>query len=239
MGIDQNTILPRLLTTRPLADTTVEEAARRGVEIKTLSFIDTTPVHTAATIEEIQSALFMRTTVVFTSMNAVESVVEIMQDQQPDWQIYCIGHTTKLLIEQYFGKDRIIGTADNAVSLADRIIEDELAEEIVFFCGDQRRAELPDMLFAAGILVTEIVVYETIAVHHKLNENLAGVLFYSPSAVESFFVNNKLELRALVFAIGETTAAAVRKFCSNKIILADKPGKEALAKKAIDILALN
>ena len=95
------------------------------------------------------------------------------------------------------------------------------------------------MLFAAGILVTEIVVYETIPVHHKLNQSFAGVLFYSPSAVESFFVNNRLDPRTLVFAIGDTTATTIRKFCSNKIILADKPGKEGLAKKAIDILALN
>ncbi|MBL7770881.1 MAG: uroporphyrinogen-III synthase [Flavipsychrobacter sp.] len=239
MAIDTHTILPRLLTTRPLADATILEAKKRGVEISTLSFIDTAPIHTAEIIEEIQAALLMSTTVVFTSMNAVESVVEIMQDQQPDWQIYCIGQTTKSLIEKYFGEDRIIGTADNAVALADRIIEDELSDEVVFFCGDQRRPELPDMLFAAGILVTEIVVYETIPIHHKLNESIAGVLFYSPSAVESFFVNNKLEPRTLVFAIGDTTATTIRKFCSNKIILADKPGKEGLAKKAIDILALN
>lgn len=239
MAAEPNTISSRLLTTRPLADSTIEDAKERGVLIKTISFIETVPVRTAEIIQEIEAALLMRTTVVFTSMNAVDAVVEIMQDQQPDWQIYCIGHTTKLLIEKYFGPDSIIGTADNAVALADRIIEDELADEIVFFCGDQRRPELPDMLFAAGLLVTEIIVYETIEVQHKLNESFAAVLFYSPSAVESFFRNNKLAAGTLVFAIGDTTATAVRKFCSNKIILADKPGKEALAKKAIEILAVN
>ncbi len=239
MATDKPTILPCLLSTRPLGDAIIQDAANRGVTIKTVSFIDTAPVHTTEVVEEIQAALLQSTTVVFTSMNAVESVVDIMQDQQPNWQIYCIGQTTRTLIEKYFGEERIIGTADNAVLLADRIIEDELADEVVFFCGDQRRPELPDMLFAAGILVTEIVVYETIPTHHKLNENLAGVLFYSPSAVDSFFVNNKLDKGTLVFAIGDTTATTIRKYCSNKIILADKPGKEGLAKKAIEILTLN
>lgn len=238
MATDSITISSRLLTTRPLSDELIAEAKQQGILINTVSFIETEPIQTTEVTEEIEAALLLQTTVVFTSMNAVEAVVDYMQDQQPDWQIYCIGHTTQLLIEKHFGKDCIIGTADNALALADRIIEDELCEELVFFCGDQRRAELPDMLFAAGILVTEVTVYKTRAVHHEIKETYAGVLFYSPSAVESFFYNNRLTMGSLAFAIGETTATAIRKFCQNRIVLADKPGKESLAKKAIDILSL-
>ena len=211
-------------------------AASRGVDITELSFIDVSPIETTEILEEIREAMLMSATVVFTSMNAVEAVGNLLEDQKPDWQIYCIGQTTRELVEIFFGEDAIAGTADNAIALADRIIEDAMAEEVIFFCGDQRRAELPDMLFAAGIIVTEIVVYETIPTPHKLNESYAGVLFYSPSAVDSFVRNNKLPHQTLAFAIGTTTAGAIKKHCRNKIIKADEPGKEALVKKAIGIL---
>lgn len=214
----------------------LRNAASRGVDITELSFIDVTPIETTEILEEIRETMLMSATVVFTSMNAVEAVGNLLEDQQPDWQIYCIGQTTRELVEIFFGEDAIAGTADSAIALADRIIEDAMADEVIFFCGDQRRAELPDMLFAAGIIVTEIVVYETIPTPHKLNETYAGVLFYSPSAVESFFRNNKLAQQTLAFAIGTTTAEAIKKHCRNKIIKADEPGKEALVQKAIGIL---
>jgi uroporphyrinogen-III synthase len=192
MEIDQNNISARILSTAPLDESVIELAAEQGVRIDSIPFISVEPIRTAEVAEEIEAALQLRTTVIFTSVNAVEAVAEIMQDQQPEWQIYCIGQKTKDLVEKYFGQDAIIGTADYGVQLADRIIEDELAEEVVFFCGSMRRPELPDMLFAAGILVTEVMVYETIPVTHQLKENYAAVLFYSPSAVNSFFEKNKL-----------------------------------------------
>lgn len=229
-------IKPTLLSTRPLRKELLDNAALKGVDITVLPFIETQPIQTRETIEEIQQSLLLSATVVFTSMNAVEAVAELLEGQQPDWQIYCIGHTTRELVEIFFGEESIAGTAENAIALADKIIEDAMAEEVIFFCGDQRRPELPDMLFAAGILVTEIVVYETIATPHKLNENFSGVLFYSPSAVESFFSANSLPQNALAFAIGSTTADAIKKHCANRIISADAPGKEALAEKAIEIL---
>lgn len=236
MATNPTTIRPRLLSTRPLSDELINNAASRGVDITELSFIDVAPIETTEVLEEIKESLLMSATIVFTSMNAVEAVANVLEGHQPDWQIYCIGHATRELVEIFFGEEAIAGTAESAIALADRIIEDAMTDEVIFFCGDQRRPELPDMLFAAGIIVTEIVVYETIATPHKLNESYAGVLFYSPSAVESFFRNNKLPQQTLAFAIGSTTADAIKKHCRNKIIKADEPGKEALVKKAIGIL---
>lgn len=237
MGTDTTTISSHLLSTRPLSAATVQAAQTQGVAITTLSFIETQPVQSVDTLHEIEQSLYLNTTVVFTSMNAVEAVAAVMLDHRPNWQIYCIGHTTRQLVEQYFPEDAIVGTANNAVALADKIIEDELADEVHFFCGNIHRPELVDMLFAAGILVTEVIVYETIPQQHQLSREYDGVLFFSPSAVESFFTINKLSPSTVVFAIGQTTADAVRTHCSNKIIIASQPGKEALAQKAVEVLS--
>jgi uroporphyrinogen-III synthase len=225
-----------LLSTRPLHEDIVRDARRQGIKIDIISFIDTTPVQTIEVAEEVEQAALMQTCVVFTSMNAVEAVKDILVGLVPAWQIYCMGFTTQQLVTDYFGGPAIAGTADNAANLARRIIEDGIDEEVFFFCGDQRREELPQLLSKAGIDVQEIVVYETIATPHKLNTVYAGVLFYSPSAVDSFFVHNQLGHHALAFAIGTTTANTISRYCNNKIIIADEPGKEQLVTKAIEIL---
>ncbi|MBZ5858588.1 uroporphyrinogen-III synthase [Flavihumibacter profundi] len=225
-----------ILSTRPLDDEILQEASRQGIDIRVLSFIDTAPVQTIEVAEEVEQAALMETVVVFTSMNAVDAVTDILFGHVPDWQIYCIGNTTRKLVADYFGEESIAGTADSAGNLADAIIDGSYADEVFFFCGDQRRDELPDKLKKAGILVNEIVVYETVATPHKLTEPFAGVLFYSPSAVDSFFIHNRLPDHALAFAIGNTTANAIRKYAGNKIIIADEPGKEQLVAKAIEIL---
>ena len=65
-------------------------------------------------------------------------------------------------------------------------------------------------------------------VPHKISKDYAGILFFSPSAADSFFLVNKAPGKTIFFAIGETTAAAIKKYTGNKIILADKPGKNEL-----------
>ena len=103
-----------------------------------------------------------------------------------------------------------------------------------FFCGDQRRDELPGILREHDIDVNEITVYQTLALTHKIDKHYQGILFFSPSAVESFFKNNTLPASTILFAIGNTTANAIRKFTKNKVIISDVPGKDNLVKKMIE-----
>ena len=144
-----------------------------------------------------------------------------------------MGNTTRQLVKKYFGEKSIISTAENATALAEKIIEKESPEEVIFFCGDQRRDELPQLLKNEDVIVNEIVVYETIPVPHKLSKTYTSILFFSPSAVESFFLANKATDKTIFFAIGNTTASAIKKNCSNRVLVADAPGKEELVKDMI------
>ena len=86
---------------------------------------------------------------------------------------------------------------------------------------------------AAGIVVSEVVVYETTETPEAVEKEYDGVMFYSPSAVRSFFKLNALKDEAIVFAIGATTAAEAKQFCNNKIIESNFPSKEEMVSEAI------
>jgi len=220
-----------ILCTRPLHATLVDEARHSAIDIDELSFIETAPLQSIPVQQEIEQALLQTTTVVFTSMNAVEAIAYYQAGTQPDWDIYCIGTTTNKLAAHYFGQEKINGTANDAVSLATLIAEDRFIDEVIFFCGDQRRDELPAILREHNIEVNEIEVYQTIPVAHKIDKVYHGILFFSPSAVASFFKNNKLPASTILFAIGNTTANEIKKYSTNKIITSNEPGKEHLVRK--------
>ncbi|MEP6711214.1 MAG: uroporphyrinogen-III synthase [Ferruginibacter sp.] len=223
-----------ILSTRDVEQHVKDLCATNNILLDTISFIATEPIETVEVQQEIENALLLSATVIFTSMNAVEAVAEFLFDAQPDWKIYCIGNTTKKLVIKYFGEAAIAGTASDATELAEAIVAEDGIEEIIFFCGDKRRDELPEILEKNSIELNEIVVYETIQVSQKINKEYHGVLFFSPSAVDSFFSVNKATSKTIFFAIGNTTAAAIKKYADNKIITADEPGKEALVEKAVE-----
>jgi uroporphyrinogen-III synthase len=161
-------------------------------------------------------------------MNAVTAVAGILR-RSVNWNIYSIGHTTAALITQLFQKP-IAGTATDAAALADVILNDGV-REVVFFCGNIRRDVLPEKLRNANILVEEIVVYETKEIPHAISRQYDAILFYSPSAVHSFFSTNTISNGTVLFAIGNTTADAIKHYSNNQVHIAAKPGKEDMVRE--------
>ena len=221
-----------ILSTRPLNKQIIEDAAEQNIFIDCISFIETEPVASKEVKEKIRKLSTEKITAVFTSMNGVEAVKENL-GSKPEWRIFSIGQTTKKLIADFFGPENIIATANDANTLADVIIEKD-AKDIFFFCGDQRRDELPRKLKSKNINLEEVIVYNTIIAAHKISTDYDGILFYSPSAVESFFLVNTINKNAVLFAIGYTTSDALKELVKNKIIIAEQPGKESLVKKMLE-----
>ena len=221
----------QILSTRPLHETLLQEAKQAGIDIDELSFIQTSPIQSLPIQREIDEAFQQSITAVFTSMNAVEVVADQIKENKLSWKIYCIGTTTQQLVVNYFGQDAIAGTANDAASLAKLIIEDQPKGKLIFFCGDQRRDELPEILQQNSIKLKEIIVYQTTAIQHQIQKLYDGILFFSPSGVESFFSNNQLTKKTILFAIGNTTAKEIKKHSDNEIVISDEPGKENLARK--------
>lgn len=223
-----------ILSTRPLETALLEAAKAKDIQIDIVSFIDTTPIQNNGIKEEISKIIKQPASVVFTSMNAVNTVAAYINGHTPDWNIFCIGNTTRQLAAKYFGEQSIQTVGNNALDLADKMITDKNVKQVVFFCGDQRREELPGKLRQNGITVQEVIVYHTVSTSHRIDKAYDGILFFSPSAVQSFFYTNAVLPSTILFAIGQTTADAIKTFTDNPIIESGKPGKEDLVKKMFE-----
>jgi len=221
-----------ILSTRPIDNLLIKDAKSKGIIIDCISFIETTVSINQEKKELIQAIAEKNNTIVFTSMNAAEAIIESLDGNRPTWDIYCMGGTTKTIIKDYFGIDSIKGTGKDAMSLAEGMIANN-TKEAVFFCGNIRRDELPQLLKNNQIGLEEMVVYETNTTAHYINKAYDAILFFSPSAVESFFSVNKIEEQTVLFAIGNTTAKAIGNYSTNKIVKSDSPEKDSLVRKAI------
>ena len=147
--------------------------------------------------------------VVITSKNALESLLNSFSAVELQFKnIYCVGRRTKKRIEQQIGK--VKHSEKNAAQLAE-YLKNELKkeDEVTFFCGDLRRDELPTILENNGIRLHEVEAYQAILDAPKLADGIEGVLFYSPSTVQSYLNNN--EANKIAFCIGETTATEAKK----------------------------
>lgn len=222
-----------ILCTRPLDTMLVYKAANSGISIDEVVFVETDPVTIAETIQQIQDIASKKATVVFTSMNAVDAVTSQLK-QQPDWKIYCLGGITKETVFNFFGEKSVAGTAKNAKTLAEKIILAGETKEVFFFCGDQRLDELPETLKANEIKVNEVVVYNTRLIPNFIVKNYDGIIFFSPSAVHSFFSENTIATNVVLFSIGTTTTATIKTYCTNKIITSEWPGKENMIDLVLD-----
>ncbi len=165
--------------------------------------------------------------VLFTSQNAVESLLNNFAPMELDFEnIYCVGRRTKRLIEKRIGK--VAHVENSATKLGNYLVENFSDKDITFFCGNKRRDELPNILTKRDINVQEIECYKTSFTPRKIENKYRGILFYSPSGIESFLKENTAN-DTTVFCIGETTATEAKKYFKN-VIVAQLPTVESLLK---------
>ena len=226
-------IKPTILCTGPVEESMLLSPEYKDAEIDVIPFTTISTELPESTQRQIKDILTRKTVVVFTSSNAVRSVGTYMKKQPAGWTIFCIGNTTFSLAKKYFGEENIKETASTASKLAEKIIPVIEETEVVFFCGNLRRSELPDALRKKGIEVKEIITYKTSLVPVSINKKYDAVLFFSPSAAESFFSRNSVPRNTALFVMGETTAESIKKFSTNQIITGDEPDKNNLISQAI------
>ncbi|AVR44905.1 uroporphyrinogen-III synthase [Christiangramia fulva] len=162
---------------------------------------------------------------IFTSKNAVKA---ILKKNLKIENCFCVGEKTAALLEK--NGFSICEIDDNSKSLAEKLKENHKNEQFTFFCGNRRRDELPKILKENGIPLEEIEVYKTSLAHKKFNSAFDGILFFSPSGVQSFVSENEIE--GVAFCIGETTASEAKKYTKN-IEIANQPGIENVIAKCV------
>jgi hydroxymethylbilane synthase len=147
--------------------------------------------------------------VIITSKNTVEALLTNFSATELQFKnIYCVGRRTKRMVENRIGN--VTHTEANAKKLAEYLANHLNNEEVTYFCSDLRLDDLPNILAKNNITVNEIEAYQTKFDADKIENNLDGIMFYSPSTVESFLKQNKAN--GIAFCIGETTAKAAKQY---------------------------
>lgn len=223
---------PKVLSTKQLQPGWAMLAQQENILLESIPFIEINKIIDKQLAEEIKQFSTKKLTVVFTSQNAVESVFAVATEAKL-WQVFCISGKTKSALLKYIDEQQIVAIAANGAELAKKILHYSIRESVVFFCGNKRMPAIPDALKQAGIQFEEIVVYQTSETPVKLQEHFDGILFFSPSAVTSFFSVNKINEKVVLFSIGTTTEQAIRNFSDNEIITAQFPSEGEMIRNVI------
>ena len=222
-----------ILSTSPVSKELINEAANNDIVIDEISFIKIEEIIDAEIEKKIKGLCDKNINVVFTSMNAVNAISKFVTNN-PQWKIFCIGNTTKSSAEKFFGENSIKDFANNAHELSEKILKEASIKNVIFFCSDIRRDELPNNLKKNGISVDEIIIYKTVETSIALTKKYDGILFFSPSAVKSFFSKNSITDSTNLFAIGATTANELKPFTQQPVIIAEIPRKGNLINLVIN-----
>ncbi|QOD61909.1 hydroxymethylbilane synthase [Polaribacter haliotis] len=162
--------------------------------------------------------------VIITSQNGAEAILNSFTKDEINFKnIFCVGRRTKKLIERRIGKVKHV--AKNALKLAEYIAKETEIKEVSYFCSDLRLDVLPTYLQAHDIVVNEVEAYKTMLSPVKIADDVTGVLFYSPSGIESYLEENNTD--KVAFCIGETTAVEARKHFQN-VQVANMPDVESV-----------
>ncbi|RAR49586.1 uroporphyrinogen-III synthase [Flavobacterium lacus] len=160
---------------------------------------------------------------IFTSQNAVLSILNnenhlILKDKI----CFCVGMKTKQLLEK--NDFKVENSFDYADDLVDYLLKKHADKKFTFFSGNLRRDTIPIAFQKNNIIFEEDEVYKTTLTPHKMDNQIDGILFFSPSAVQSYLKENAIS-NEICFCIGTTTANEIEK-TTNKIVIANQPTVE-------------
>ena len=169
---------------------------------------------------------------IFTSKYAVDSITSIFDRKKTCFKkVYCVGENTSFRLIKLGVYPRLI--ALNARGLAEAIIEENQVTKVNFICGNLRRNTIIDLLAQNRIEVFEVQSYQIRLFPKKIEKKINGILFFSPSGIQSYLKKNVFCLDQTIFVIGSTTERSLREVFNGKIIIADQPKYEAVLYAAI------
>ena len=219
----------KILSTKKLND--LQKKSLENFELEEQNLIEIQFEKTRVFDKEIYCA-------VFTSKNAVRAVFEQNRiDPTVFRKVFCVGEKTAAFLRE---KGVVVaGICNSAYELALSLVEQMANEQdeqvkVTFFCGNLRRDELPSLLKENKITVEEIEVYKTRLLPKKFGNSYDGLLFFSPSAIQSYLTaGNSVE--PVAFCVGNTTAvAAIMQF--DKVYVAETPSVEAVIEMVVENL---
>ena len=186
----------RILCTKQLSITDIQAFTQAGFSIETIDFIQILPFSSFDHISPFEYGIF-------TSTNALSALIQNPAYQDiPCRKAFCVGEKTQKFLQENGWE--VIASFPYASLLASYLVENFPQASMAFFCGDKRLDTLPHALLTPKHLET----------------SFEALLFFSPSAVESFLMENTFGSEKII-CIGTTTQKALPKGIES--FLADTP----------------
>lgn len=158
---------------------------------------------------------------IVTSKNSAKAIKDI----KLDGQFFVVGKNTATELQ---GQNREIAFISNyAEDLLERMLETGI-KKYIFFKGNRSLPTLPEVLHKNSVEVVDIECYKTLLTPQKVQDDYDGIVFMSPSAVESFMQENKLPEDVPLFTSGKTTAQTLKKMGDYKIYYPEESSRELL-----------
>ena len=164
---------------------------------------------------------------IFTSQNAIEIAFSNpkISPLLGGKKCFCVGEKSKSILEE--NGQKVIKHAQNSSELALFLTKNYKNEAFSFFCGKRRRPEIETFFSLNNSSSGVIEIYDTLLTPKTFDKSFGGILFFSPSAVSSFFMANSWNLKTHGFCIGKTTATTLENFTKN-FSIAKEPNETEL-----------
>ncbi|MEZ4875263.1 MAG: uroporphyrinogen-III synthase [Flavobacteriaceae bacterium] len=220
--------MKKVLSTKKLTPPQKQAFLNAGIEVEDYDAISVTFLDFEAP-KKIENAIF-------TSQNAVHCLkgkhIEIQN-------CFCVGQKTKRALEIL--DKNVVKTTKNSKELAQFIQNSFKNASFYYFSGSRRRDEIPVSFNTSENTLFEIKTYQIELNLKHFTEKWVGILFFSPSGVESFFEANPhafAQYNPLAICIGKTTASEVQKYTQH-YYTANDTSIESVIQKTIETFLIH
>ncbi|WP_424656328.1 uroporphyrinogen-III synthase [Capnocytophaga granulosa] len=207
----------QLFSTKLLSPAQLQAFVCAGFALEMSDFIKVVPATALTWVPQADYFLL-------TSQNALYALRSMpCYEQLPHRKAFCVGEKTRKLLEAEGWE--VVASFDYAKQLAPYLVKHYAKSSFVFFCGEKRMDTLPTTLKANHIQLQECLTYHTQPTPIKLTKRYEGLLFFSPSAIESYLRENTLSGEKAI-CIGTTTQAALPEAVESYV--AERPTVESV-----------
>ncbi len=200
----------KLLSTKIISNKFKNLLIKNNYQIDEKTFIKISP-------SKLNSKIFISKNVIFTSKNTIKIILKNSQINKKliNKSIFCVGESSADMITK--NKLNLIKSTQNSNNLSEYIVRNfnNSEDSFTYFCGKKRMVELENKLNKNNIKIYIHEVYDTILTPKKIKDKYDGVIFYSPSAVRSFFKGKNSFKNTYGFCIGNTTAKELKNYTYN------------------------
>jgi uroporphyrinogen-III synthase len=208
-----------------------EELTARGARVISLPLVSFAPPEDYDRLDAALSRMESFDWIIFTSANAVQAVQSRNQAlgrspnrAQKTPRVAVVGPATAEAAEKSGFSVDYTASIHSGIALADELGEQVRNHSVFLPRSDRANPDLPQALRRNGANVTEVIAYRTLPpsggeranINESLSGGVDGILFFSPSAAQSFveLVDpqrlESLQGRAVMVAVGPVTAEALR-----------------------------